>query len=341
MNVLSKITLGAAAVISLLSTGAVYAADTPTKIKFSLDWTIQNSTSMYILTKQKGYFAQEGLDVTIDPGQGGGGFVQRLTSGTYDIAVGDMTSYIQYLGANPDSDAMRAVYVVSNDSPYAIISLKKSGLNKPSDLVGKRIASAGFAAAKAVWPAFARSAKIDPASITWMVVDPSVRGVMLTQGQAGAVAGFTTDVPVFENLGVPADQFNVMKYSDYGVHFYGNTIFASHDFITKKPAQLAAFLRAINRGLRDTVADPNAAIEAVMKENPILEKPTEQRALKMVLDLIVTPESRKNGLGSVDPARLASQVDDLTFAFNIASKPDARHMYTAEFLPPLADRLPK
>ncbi|HUC49925.1 MAG TPA: ABC transporter substrate-binding protein [Xanthobacteraceae bacterium] len=328
----------AAALLVMLTPRLAHAAEM-TKVKFSLDWTVGASTAAYILARDRGYFAEEGVDVSIDPGKGGSSFVERLVGGVYDIAVGDMTPYIQYLGNNPDDDTMRAVYVASNESPYAFISLSKNGINKPADIMGKKIASAAFAATRAAWPVFAKVNNLSETGATWQLVDPAVRGAMLVQGSADLVAGFTTDVPLFAHLGVAPDQFSLIKYKDHGVQFYSNTLVASRSFIGQKPKAVAAFVRAANRGLKALIEDPEAAIAAVKKANPLIDESTERQILDILLrDVIVTPETRKNGLGAVTIPRLSAQVDEIASTMQLRSKPPLDRVFTPDFLPAEADR---
>jgi NitT/TauT family transport system substrate-binding protein len=250
-----------------------------------------------------------------------------------------MTPYIQYLGNNPDDDLMRAIYVASNQSPYALISLTKNGINKPADIIGKKIGSGAFAATRAVWPIFAKANDLSDTSATWQLIDPAVRGPMLVQGSVNLVAGFVNDVPLFTSLGVPLDQFNLIKYKDYGVQFYSNGLIASRKFTEQKPKAVAAFVRAANRGLKAMIADPDAAIAAVKKANPLVDEGTERQILSILLrDVIVTPEVQSNGLGGVTAARLSEQVGAISATMQLKGKPSLERVFTTDFLPPEADR---
>jgi NitT/TauT family transport system substrate-binding protein len=310
-----------------------------TNVKFSLDWTVGASTAAYVLARERGYFTDEGLEVSMDPGTGGANFVQRLAGGTYDVAVGDITPYIQYLGNNPDDDLMRAVYVASNQSPYTFISLTKNGINTPADIIGKKIGSGAFAATRAVWPIFAKANNLSESGATWQLIDPAVRGPMLVRGSVDIVAGFVNDVPLFASLGVPLDQFTLIKYKDYGVQFYSNALIARRAFMEKDPKALAAFVRAANRGLKAMIAEPDAAIAAVKKANPLVDESTERQILAILLrDVIVTPETQKNGLGAATAARLSEQVDSIASTMQLKSKPPLDRVFTADFLPAEADR---
>jgi len=113
-------------------------AQTPAKLRFTLDWVIQGQHAPFLLAKAKGYFDQEGVDVTIDVGNGSAGAVQRLASGAYDMGFADLSTLIEFLGNNPNLPRPQAVYMVHERNPNALFAMKKSGIAKPADLKGKK-----------------------------------------------------------------------------------------------------------------------------------------------------------------------------------------------------------
>jgi NitT/TauT family transport system substrate-binding protein len=330
----------ASAGIAIVVTAGAACAE-PAKIRFSTDWLVGASTSWFYVAQERGFFRDENLDVTIESGKGGAEFVQKLLGGNIDIAVGDVTAYIQYLGNNPADETMKAVFVVGNRSPYTILSLKKSGISKPADLVGKKIASAAFAAARSTWPVFAKANNLADNAMTWQIVDPAIRMAMLMQGTVEAVAGFTTDVPSLENLGVAPDQVALLNYADYGVTFYSNAVFARMAFAKSNPAAVTGFSRAVGRALKATMSDPAAAIEIVKKVNPLIDAKLEVKVLSEIRPLIVTDETKTRGLGNVDSARLKRQIEDVAFAVKLPNTPAPDRIFTDAFLPAAPDRMPE
>ena len=138
---------------------------------------------------------------------------------------------------------------------------------------------------------------------------------------------------------MPLDRFSLIKYKDYGVQFYSNGLIASRAFIEQKPKALAAFVRAANQGLKAMIADPDAAIAAVKKANPLIDEATERQILDILLrDVIVTPETQTNGLGAVTTSRLSAQVDAVASTMQLKNKPPLERVFTSDFLPPEADR---
>jgi NitT/TauT family transport system substrate-binding protein len=123
------------------------------------------------------------------------------------------------------------------------------------------------------------------------------------------------------------------------VKVYGNAILASSKFIEQNPKAVAGFLRAFNKSLKETIADPEAAIKYVKEREPIVDSAIELRRLKGYLAaFVVTPSVRSGGLGAVSKLRLDNQVDDVAKAFNLKSPPSSDVLFNSMFLPPSSER---
>src|SRR6187455_3783611 len=122
----SKLRLVALATGLVLSASGAFAQDV-TKIRFTLDWKIQGIHAWYYWAKEKGYFAAEKLDVTIDQGEGSAATVTRIMSGAYDAGFGDANAIIQNASTKPQ-DAPVMVYMIWNQPPFAIVTKNSSGI---------------------------------------------------------------------------------------------------------------------------------------------------------------------------------------------------------------------
>jgi len=110
-------TLRSAALVALCAFSAAATAQ-DTKIKFQLDWRFEGPAALFLVAKEKGYFAQEKLDVTIDAGSGSGNAVNRVASGSYDMGFADMAALMEFVGNNPTAPSKPvAVMMVYNDTP--------------------------------------------------------------------------------------------------------------------------------------------------------------------------------------------------------------------------------
>lgn len=322
----------AAAIAAVLFCAGAF-AQAPTKLRFSLDWIVQGQHAPFLLAQQKGYYKDEGLDVTIDVGNGSAGTVTRVASGAYDMGFADLSSMIEYLGNNPGTPRLEAVYMVHEKNPNALFALKKSGIAKPADLKGKRISGPVFSSTRKTWPLFARANGLKVEDAQWQNVAPDMVEQVVVRGDVEVGSGFPTQVQIYRRLGVPAGDVVTLKYADHGVDLYGNAIFANSRLVAENPKAIEAFLRAFNRALKDTIASPEAGVKAVMERNPLLNEADELEKLRLIMEFMDTPNTRADGLGSIRKIKLDNQVDDIVMAFGLKTRVSPDGIFNSSFLP--------
>ncbi len=311
-----------------------------TAVRFSLDWRWEGPAAPFAVALDKGYFKAEGLDVTIDPASGSREPISRVASGTYDMGFGDVNSLIRFRDENPGTD-IKAVMVIYDRPPFAIIGRKSRGISKEvSSLQGKKFGAPAADGAYAQWPIFKAVNKIDDSSMRFENVGFPVREPMLAQGEVDAVFGFSMSSYInLKSRGVPADDIVVMLMSDHGVELYGNVLMVSQRFLAEKPEAVKGFVRAVIKGLRDTAADPSAAVDTVIKRNDVARKDVELERLRMALDqVMITPWVKENGVGGIDRARFETALDQIGLTFNYRQKPKVDDIFVDTFLPPASER---
>jgi NitT/TauT family transport system substrate-binding protein len=316
------------------------AASAQERVKFTLDWVIDGQQTPFLLTQGRGYFAQQGLNVTLDVGTGSAAAVQRVAAGTYDMGYGDTSALIEHLSKNPDPALrVQAVYMTQEATPAGIMTLRKYNIANPKDLAGKTIGGPVFDSARKLFPIFARAQGIDAASVKWQNLQPGLNLTQLARGQVEAASGFPLfQVGNMEAMGVKADELVLLNYKDYGVHIYGNAVLVNPKFMHENPKAVAAFLRAYNQGLKETIASPDQAIQYVQQREATVNLAVEISRLKALIQFIATPNARADGLGTGDRARIQRQSEDVARAFGLDKAPEADQIFTPAFLPPRAER---
>ena len=323
----------AAAVLALASLPA--AAQTP--IKFTLDWVFQGPTSPFLVALDKGYYKAEGLDVTMDPGQGSAGAVQRIATGAYQIGFADVNSIIEYNAKNPGKEVL-CVFMAYDFAPFGVYALKKSGIKVPKDLEGKKLGAPVFDASFRLFPAFAKKngiGKYEHVNLT-----PQLREQSLVQGTVDFISGhYFSSMLDLKSRGVKFDDIVAMRYVDFGLDLYANGIVVSADMLKNEKA-VKGFIAATVKGWKDVIADNKLGIAAAKKKDPLIDEALETERLQISLQTnIFTPYVKANGMGDVDPERFARSVALVSDAFGLTPAPSPDKIFTNAFLPPKADRM--
>jgi len=314
-------------------------AQQETNIKFQLDWRFEGPAALFLAPVAKGHFKAEKLNVTIDAGNGSGGTVTRVASGTYDMGFADLAALMEFHANNPTApNKPVAVMMVYNNTPAAVLTLKKTGIRTPADLAGKKLGAPVFDAGRRAWPIFAKANNVN--NVTWTSMDPPLRETMLVRGDVDAITGFSfTSLLNLEARGAKTDEIVVLPYSQHGVKLYGNVIIAGEEFLKKNPEAVKAFLRAFTRGVKDVLADPKASISFVKARDGIINEELELRRLRLALEqTVLTPDARADGFGDVNGARLALMASQVSDAFGTKERVNPNAVWNGSFLPTAAER---
>ena len=333
-----RLFLQTVAATALLATLAPASAQGLTPIKFQLDWRFEGPASLFLLPVAKGYFREAGLDVQVDAGTGSGAAVQRVATGTYDMGFADLAALMEFHANNPDApNKPVAVMMVYNNTPAAVMALKKSGIKSPADLNGKKLGAPVFDAGRRGFPIFQKANNIS--NVSWVSMDPPLRETMLARGDLDAITGFSfTSLLNLEARGVKLSDVVTMPYAEHGVKLYGNVIIASPKLVRENPQAIKSFLSAFAKGAKEVMANPDASIEYVKQRDGIINTDLEKRRLRMAIDAVIaSPDARADGFGQVNPARLSLMASQVSDAFQTKTRVKADEVWNGSFLPSKAE----
>src|SRR4051794_6686627 len=252
MSLPGLIQLGRSAIIAaatLCLLGKPSAAQTP--LKFSLDARLEGPSALFIFPQDKGYFRQEGFDVTIDEAAAAIEPITRVATGGYDFGFADINALIRYRDQNPAAP-VKAVFMVYNQPPFAIVARKSRGIAEPKQLEGKKLGAPATGSTFPQWPLFAKLNDIDTSKVALETIGVPVRAPMLAAGQIDAALGYSFRVYVdLKDRGVPVDDVVLMPMADYGLKLYGSAIIVNAKLAADKPEVVKGFLHAFAHGLKD------------------------------------------------------------------------------------------
>jgi NitT/TauT family transport system substrate-binding protein len=311
------------------------------KVSMMLDWVIQGTHAPFFVAKEKGYFKDAGLDVSIDPGKGATNVAVSVAGGVYNFGWVDMPSMIRFNAQNPTSQLV-AVFISFDDSPLAIITRKSKNLRKPSDLNGARIAGGPGTAVHDTISILLKAAHAENVKINWLPVQPQLFGPMVARDEADGTAGFTnSNIPALLDVGLKLDEIYAIKYSDFGANLYGPALVTTKKFADEHPDIVKGMVKGLTHGTIDTIKDPAAALKMMKARDPMMKDYVEKVRLDIALGLTYTPWVKQHGLSVVQPARLKQTIDSVVEAYKLPSAPKPEDVYTEKFLPPVAERMVK
>jgi NitT/TauT family transport system substrate-binding protein len=314
-------------------------AQAQTSLKLSLDERLEGPAGLFLLPQDRGYYRTEGLDVTIEEAANALDPITRVASGAYELGFADINALIRYRDQNPAAP-VKAVFMLYSKPPFAIIGRKSRGITDPKSLEDKKLGGSPAGATYDQWPIFAKLNDIDLGKVGLEKIGIPVRAPMLAAGQLDAVLGYSFRVYVdLKDRGVPVDDVVMLPMADHGLKLYGSAIIVNSKFAIDRPEAVEGFLRAFLKGLKDSIRNPAAAADALLKRDDLGNKQVELERLRMALkDNIVTPEARANGLGTVDGARLIEAINQIALTYQFKAKPKAADIFDPAFLPAATER---
>jgi NitT/TauT family transport system substrate-binding protein len=344
LGVLLALIAGLCAIVGLGADHARAADEprSPIAIHLSLDRPVDAAAVPFIMASAGGLFSAEGLAVTTHIASGSADAIARVTAGTSDFAVVDINALMRIRDKDKQGGPrIKAVFVLFNKAPYAIIARKSRGVRMLSDIEGKTLGVAEGDLSVRLWPAVAQQNGIKLKTVKQSSISAAVREPMLSAGQIDAVTGFSYLSAInLRDRGVPADDLAVLRFADYGCEAYGFAIIVNPALAAAKPEAVKGFVRAVIGGLNLTIKDPAHAAAEVASRMDGGSKDLELERLQAILrDNIMTSEVRRNGLGAIDPARFERAIDQVAEDFKFQKRPQASDIFDDQFLPPLNGRL--
>ncbi|MDF1777863.1 MAG: ABC transporter substrate-binding protein [Rhizobiaceae bacterium] len=298
------------------------------KFKFALNWFPVGDHAAYWVALEKGYFADRGLDVTLENSKGSGDSIAKVDTGAADAGLADSGVVIASLARGT---TIKVVGMVFDKTPLNVFSSIDNPVVNPKDLEGKTIGAPPGDGQRQIWPAFAKANNIDESKVTWVNIEPAAKIAALAEKRVDAVADYTTGLPLYEKP-MGEGKVAMMPWADHGLNMYSMSIIASAETMTERPEDLKNFLEAAYMGWRDVMMDPDAAMAIFKKRVPEIDEKLIGANMKMGLKLMQTDRYKDNGIGWVEEAKMCASVDLVNTYMGLPREVDCKNVFTTEFL---------
>ena len=257
-----------------------------------LDWYPNALHAFLYDAIEKGYYAEEGLQVNIQFPSNTNDAISLVAAGQAEIGLYYQQDVI-IARANQDVP-VKSIGAVVQAPLNIVLSLAEKDIHSPEDLVGKTIGYAGTELSEALIRSIMAYVGADSSDVEMIDVGFDLMSSMTT-GNVDATIGCLVnhEVPQMEEEGFAVNYFEL---DDYGVPTYYEGVFlASDEMIQNEPEVLQAFLRASAKGFADVKNDPAGGLQTLLdnqnEENFPLSETVEQKSLETLLPLMETDEA--------------------------------------------------
>jgi NitT/TauT family transport system substrate-binding protein len=331
--------LGAGAVsLAGLSLPAIVRAQSLKSLKpvsLQADWVYGGPNAGLVVAKEKGFFADAGLDVTINQGKGSGSTAQIVASKAAQFGFAD-----GFVVGNSVSKGMKLKMVagVYRRNPCAALVLEESDIRSPKDLEGKTVGIATGSAQFQQWPAFMKGAGLEPSKVRVINVDGAGAGPALISGQVAAIAGFAQGyIPSIEIRG--KKKVRAFWYADEGVTAMSNGIIVHQDLLAE-PDLIRSMVRSTLKGFIYGRANADEMTQIVKKYQETTDPAITLREAQLSWSTWVTLTTANKPLGWMAPEDWTATVAVLKAYGGVTTPLEAAELYTNEFVPTEAEFIP-
>jgi NitT/TauT family transport system substrate-binding protein len=311
--------------VALTIAGPASAAD---KASLRLNWYLGGLHSPFYLGVERGFYKDEGIDLTLNEGRGSAVAAQIVGAKSDTFGMSDAGSLMLAVSKGMP---IRAAFSLLSSSDFAIISLEEAGIKSPKDLEGKSVAVSAGDALTQLFPAVIEVNKLNKDAIKLVFMDPPAKPVALMEKKVDAL------------LGGASDQFWLVKYKGFkparmmfaeiGVDTVGMTLHAHTDTLANNPDLVRRFVKATIRSWEAARQDPTAAAKAAQKVKPDLNLASTEDQLRTNLGQLHSKNSQGKSIGYSAPQDWEHTMALLKKYRDLQTDKPATFFYTNDFMP--------
>jgi NitT/TauT family transport system substrate-binding protein len=323
------VTLALGLVLVLMLGSAVRAEDRD--VKFVLDFISLGRHAPWYVALGKGYFKDEGLNVSIMPSKGTADAIRSVVSGIADIGFIDIPSLV---ASGSAGGAVKIVAVNYQKPPYCVFTLDPgANVTEPKQLANLEFGSSTSSFLPRIVQAFMEMNGVDSKTLKVVNIDGAARVPMLAARKIPSIDQFIMSEPAIRRAVTDAKP-KCLFLGDFGLDIYSNSIGTTEEYLTKNPDVVKKFVRAALRGWQYALAHPQEAAQIQLQYVKALNPDIIAEELEILKRVAITPDAEKNGFGTVSMDKMKRTVDFMNKNVEIAGdKLTAEQIYRPGFLP--------
>jgi NitT/TauT family transport system substrate-binding protein len=293
---------------SLAAPAIVARAQSLKPVTLTFQWFASGAYAGYFLAKERGFYAERGLDVTFKHVMGNALALQQLVADNTEFIHADFIQMLQLHGTDPKLH-LRAIGVIAEKLALSLFYLKGRGISEPKDLEGRTIVDSAGSTAPFIFELFAEANGIDPAKVNWTNAAGAAKVAVMLQGQADAVAIYLNARPSILAKLQPGQEIGWFTFGERGANIYGDGIITSDKYLQENRETAEAFVQASARGFKVAFEDLEAGVDPVVKATPEMNKEIAIKELEIAREVAIGPAQKEHGIGYIEPEKMKASYD--------------------------------
>lgn len=301
------------------------------EFKHMVAWVPSGRDTAFYPGVEKGFYREEGLQVTILRGYGGGDATKQLVARSVNTASPDTGSLLL---ARAQGQPLRMIAMYHDRAPFVFRFLEDSGVKSLKDIAEKTIGTPVGDANRAVLPALAELNGLDFNKFKLIAVDPAGREAGLLARATEVITGFDYIEPIMQAMAAKQrKKVRTLFMADYGLNIYGLGIGVNEAYAKANAETLRKFMRASVRSLGYAIEHPDEAVKMWLKHFPHGDARVNREVWDVTLDGMLSPEQEKHGLWRMDRNKWVLTRDVLTKGYKLTKVVPVEDLYTNDYLP--------
>lgn len=286
-----------------------------TKVTLQLKWLPQSQFMGYYIAQEKGYYKDQGLDVTILPG--GSDIIpeQQVNNGVANIGVTWTSSLMKY---QEKGWGLTEIAQVFQKSAMLLVSKKSSNINSVADLKGKKVASWFGGNEYELYALLGKNGLNKDKDLKLVQQDFTMNQLISGQVDAAQAMTYNEYGLLLEN-GLKDSDLNVINMNDEGVAMMEDNLFVNSSWASKNKETVVKFLKASIKGWQTACNDPDAAGTSVYQKNKSVSLTHQKFMAEQVAKLVIPDGFDKSKIGYMDTTAL-QQTADLGLKYGLLTK---------------------
>jgi NitT/TauT family transport system substrate-binding protein len=299
-------------------------------VTMRLGWTIEGQYLPYVWALDQGYFAAEGLDVKILEGRGSGSTAQLIGAKTDTFGGADTPSAVL---ARAEGAPVKVIGSFIQRSEGTVVSYAASKINKPADLIGKKVGTSQGSSSTALFQVMLHASGIPVSKMDLVSVDSTAKVASLLQHRVDAITGLMTSECVLVKQKSPGEEITCMPMADFGVKSLGAGLIVNDDTLKQNPDLVRRFVSASIKGWTEAVKNPAKAAAIGMQHFPLADTAILQAQLEALVPFMHSQNSLGHPLGWMAEADWHDTIATLRSYMGLTSTAPVADYYTNEFIP--------